>query len=155
MSTTAQTVVLSILLLSGSVWVGGFVAIAVVARTASRTLEPAQRIAFFRTLGRTYLKVGTAALLIAYLSGIALLWNHDWDGPLIATVVVAVLLLVALAVGVKQARHMTRLRKSALTNPEGDLAVAVRQGSSAAVILRSAIGVLSLALIVLGASLAA
>lgn len=154
MSTTVQTVLLSILLLSGAVWVGGFVAIVVVARTASRTLEPANRVAFFRSLGRTYLKVGGSALIVAYVAGAILLFEHDWDGRLIATMATAVLLLVALAIGVKHARHMTRLRKRALADGGETLTGAVRQGSRAAVILRASIGVLSLALIVLGASLA-
>jgi putative copper export protein len=60
-------------LLSAAVWVGGFVAIAVVARVARRTLEPAARIAFFRRLGRAYGVVGGGALVVALCTGAALL----------------------------------------------------------------------------------
>ncbi|MGH7498639.1 MAG: hypothetical protein ACREL3_07300, partial [Gemmatimonadales bacterium] len=55
--------------LASAIWVGGLVAIFVAARAASRTLDPAQRVAFFRSLGRTYGVVGTTALLVAIVSG--------------------------------------------------------------------------------------
>lgn len=41
-----------LLIFAAAVWVGGLVAIFVVARVAQRTLEPRERVAFFRGLGR-------------------------------------------------------------------------------------------------------
>lgn len=61
-----------------------------VARSAARTLEPAHRVAFFRSLGRSYLLVGGPALIVALGSGAALAGEHAWDGTLVAALVVAV-----------------------------------------------------------------
>ena len=56
-----MTILVFVELLAASIWIGGFVAIGVVAKVARAQLEPAQRVAFFRHLGRTYLRVGGAA----------------------------------------------------------------------------------------------
>jgi hypothetical protein len=64
-------------------------------------------------------------------------------------------LVAALAVGVAQARRMTRIRAAALAAPDDrQLTSRVRRGAHVATLLRAAIGVLSLALIALGALLA-
>lgn len=155
MSDTAQAVLLGVFTLASCVWVGGYVAIAVVARVAARTLEPASRVAFFRALGRSYLFVGTPALLIAIGTGAALASQLPWDGVLVAAAVLAAALLVSLAAGVVQARQLTRLRVAALTDPsDSALARRVRHGARAATALRALIGLLSLALIALGSLLA-
>lgn len=72
-------------ILATSVWVGGLVAIAVVPRVATRTLDPGAEVAFFRALGRTYGVVGTLALALAYGAGAALLLDRPWDALLTAT----------------------------------------------------------------------
>jgi hypothetical protein len=129
------------------------VAIFVVARAASATLDRSQRIAFFRALGRAYGIVGGAALLVALASGAMLLAGHPVDGLLVATALVAAALLAATAAGVAQARSMTRLRRRALERP--GLAERVRRGAALAAALRGAIALLTLTLVVLGAVLAA
>ncbi|MGV1047161.1 MAG: hypothetical protein ACOYD4_01365 [Solirubrobacterales bacterium] len=139
-------------LLAASVWVGGLVAIFVVARAASATLEPAQRVAFFRALGRSYGIVGSVALLLALLSGAILLGDHPWDGLLVAAALVAAALLAATAAGMARARAMTRLRRRALESP--GLEGRARREARIAAGLRGAIAVLTLALLVLGAALA-
>jgi uncharacterized membrane protein len=155
MSATTQAVLLGVFTLASCIWVGGYVAIAVVARVATRTLVPGQRVAFFRALGRLYLLLGVPALLIALGTGAGLLSDHSWDGILTAAVAVAAALLVSLAVGVVQARRMTRLRAAALFMTEDpERGVRVRQGARSAALLRATIGLLSLALIALGALLA-
>jgi hypothetical protein len=69
-------------------------------------------------------------------------------------VLVAAALVLALAVGVVQARRMTRLRRAALAEPERpELAEQVARGAQRATVLRAAIGLLSLALIALGSAL--
>lgn len=145
----------AVLILATAVWAGGFVAIAVVARVARRTLGPAERVAFFRGLGRTYVVVGGVALVLALATGASLVYGRPWDAVLAAAVVVAAALVVTLVAGVAQARRMTRLRRGALNNP-GDTALAtrVRVGARRAVVLRASIGALTLALVVLGALLA-
>jgi hypothetical protein len=155
MSATTRAILLGVFMLASCIWVGGYVAIALVARVATRTLAPGQRVAFFRALGRSYVLVGGPALLVALGTGAGLLSDHVWDGVLIAAVVVAAALVAALAVGVVQARRMTRLRAGALSAPEDpQLASRVRHGARSAALLRATIGLLSLALIALGALLA-
>ena len=155
MSDTMQASLLGLFTLASCIWVGGYVAIAVVARVATSTLEPAARVAFFKGLGRAYGVVGVIALVVALATGAGLTHAHAWDGPLISTAILAAALVVALAVGVLQARRMTRLRARHLATPEdAELARRVRQGARSAGMLRAAIGVLSLALIALGSVLA-
>lgn len=139
--------------LAASIWVGGLVAIFVVARAASATLGQAQRIALFRALGRAYGVVGSVALLVALASGALLLRGHPWDGLMIATAVVAAALLAVTAAGMAQARAMSGLRRRALNS--ASLGDRVRRGAILASALRAAIGLLTLALVVLGAALAA
>lgn len=155
MSDTVRAVLTGVFTLASCIWVGGYVAIAVVARVASRTLEPAQRVAFFRALGRSYLTVGTPALAVALGTGAALASERDWDATSTTTAVLAAALVAALAVGVAQARRMTRLRAAALATPEQlELKRKVARGARSAALLRAAIGLLSLALIALGSLLA-
>lgn len=153
-SATASVPLIAVHALAASIWVGGLVAIFVVARVASRTLEPAQRIEFFRSLGRTYGVVGSAALLAAVASGAVLLRGHEWDGLMVAAVILAAALLVVTAAGMAQARAMTRLRRRAVTQISGKpLDARIKQGAVVASTLRALIGILTLALVVLGAAL--
>lgn len=154
MSDTPRAILLGIFVLSTGIWGGGYVAIGVVARVAARTLPSAERVAFFRGLGRSYGVIGGVALVVALGTG-GLVSDRKWDGTLVAATVVAAALVVALAVGVTQARRMTRLRLGALAAPD-DLQVAafVRQGARRATLLRAAIGLFSLILIALGSLLA-
>ena len=155
MSDTTRAVLLGIFTLSSCIWVGGYVAIVVVVRAANRSLEPAQRVAFFRALGRGYLVVGGPALVVALGTGAGLLSDHGWDALLIATVAVAAVLVLSLAVGVAQARRMTRLRAAALASAQDvRLSAGVRRGARAAAALRGTIGLLTLTLIALGSLLA-
>lgn len=156
MQPVAHAFWLTVLVLATSVWVGGYVAIAVVARVASSSLNAADRIAFFRWLGRTYLPVGSAALICALLSGAVLLWGRPLDGLLVVTVTAALLLVVLLAVAVSQARAMTRVRAAALAAPnDATLSSQVLSGGRAAGALRALLGLLSLVLVVLGCVMAA
>jgi uncharacterized membrane protein len=154
MSDTTRAALLGVFTLASCIWVGGYVAIAVVARVAARTLDPAQRVAFFRGLGRSYLLVGGPALVIALGTGAGLVSGHAWDALLVTTAIVAAALVGSLVIGVVQARRMSRLRATALSADEnGPLNSRVRQGARAAALLRAMIGVLSLVLIALGSLL--
>jgi uncharacterized membrane protein len=147
----ASVPLVAVELLAASIWVGGLIAIFVVARAASATLAPPERIAFFRALGRTYAILGTLALLVALAAGAILLDGHPWDGLLIAATIVAAALLLALATGMAQARTMTRLRRRALDAPE--LNDRVRRGATLAAALRATIAILTLTLVILAAAL--
>ncbi len=149
-----QAALLAVLVLAVSVWVGGYVAIVVVARTATQTLTPEFRVQFFRALGRRYLWVGLPALLIALTLGAFLLRDHAWDALLLGTLVAAVVLVGLLVVAVAQARRMTRLRRQAGKDPTNhDLGEEVARGGRRAAALRAMLGVLSVSLVVLGAFL--
>ena len=151
MSPATAAALTGVLIFACAVWLGGLVAIAVVARVATATLDAKARVAFFRRLGRTYGILGTSALAVCYGTGAALVYGRTWDGALIATTVVATGLAISLAVGVTQARRMTRLRREALERPsDEDMASQVRKGAIRAGALRGVIVLLSLALLSLG-----
>jgi uncharacterized membrane protein len=155
MGTAGQAVLLAIFVLASSVWVGGYLTIAVVARAATATLPPAERVAFFRALGRGYLWVGGGALTLALITGAVLLRHRAWDGLMVVAAAVAVALIGLLAIAVGQARRMTRLRRGALEAGAGaDLDARIARGARAAGILRGVLGLLTLSLVVLGAFLA-
>lgn len=143
-------------LLGACIWVGGFVAIVVVARAARGQLDPASRVTFFRAFGRGFLPVGCLGLALALGAGGALLAGRRWDGLALATVLVAVALVLSLAAGVAQARGMTRLRARLVASPDDvPLRISVERNALRAVLLRAALGLLSLALLVLASVLAA
>lgn len=146
----AEAAVAVILVLAAAVWVGGFVAIAVVARVATRTLGTAERIGFFRGLGRSYLVVGGTALVVALVCGGLLLAGRPWGGMVTAIVAVAAALVLATITGVIQARRMTRLRRAALDQADDARAARLRSSARRAGLLRALIGALSAALLVLG-----
>lgn len=137
----------AVLLLGSCVWIGGFVTIVVLARSARRALEDPARVRLFRDFGRSYLPVAAGALALVVVAGGLLLATRPWDGRSLTTVLLAVAVVLATAVGVVQARRMTRLRSRALRKPESaSLAARVARGARYATVLRAGIGVLTLAL---------
>jgi hypothetical protein len=151
----AEASLTAVLVLATAVWIGGLVAILVVARVADATLGAVDRVAFFRGLGRVYGLVGGVALTAALASGAVLAATYRWDGDLAAGAVVAAGLVAATLAGVVQARRMTRLRQDALRDPgSAEMAAKVRRGARNAAVLRAAIAVLSLALLGLGTVIA-
>lgn len=143
-------------LLGACVWVGGLVTIAVVVGVAREQLDRTAQVDFFRALGRRYLRVGAPALVLALGPGAVLLAGRPWGLTSSATVVVGAALVAVTAAGVVQARGMTRLRAEGLDAPVNDdvLAQEIRRGSGRATALRAAIGLLSVALLVLASVLA-
>jgi hypothetical protein len=126
----AEASLTAVLILATAVWIGGLVAIFVVARVAHATLGAGERVAFFRGLGRAYGLVGGGALAAALASGAVLASRYRWDGQLTASTVVAAGLVAATAAGIMQARRMTRLRRDALRDPGSpELAAKVRRGA--------------------------
>ncbi|MGH3263491.1 MAG: hypothetical protein ACRDNS_16025 [Trebonia sp.] len=95
----AEASLTAVLVLGTSVWIGGLVAIFVVARVAHATLATADRVAFFRGLGRAYGLVDGVALATALASGAVLASAYRWDGQLIASTVVAAGLIALTVAG--------------------------------------------------------
>lgn len=155
MSQPLMVTLVILLVLSSSLWVGGYAAIAVVAMAARKSLDPKSRVALFRALGRSYLLVGGPALIVALLSGIVLVNQRGWDGPAFVATALAAALVALLVVAVAQARRMTRLRQLALAAvADGGLQQRVHAGGKAAGVLRGLLGLLSLALLIVGSILA-
>lgn len=151
----AHPLVVALNLLASAIWVGGLVAIAVVAQVARRTLDPSTRVAFFRRLGRAYGLVGGASLAVALGTGAALLPRPLGSGRNEAAIALAAALVVATIAGVRQARSITRLRVDALSRlrtPE--MNERVRRATLRATVLRASIGSLTLALLALAAVIA-
>ena len=149
-----RTLLVVVELVSASIWVGGLIAIGVVARVARLTLEPARRIDFFRLLGRHYLRVGGSSLLVALACGAGLLADGDWAGAKSVAAALGIALVLTTIAGVVQARSLTVLRRSALEDGAPTaLLVRVDRKARSAALLRGAIGVLTLALLVVSAVL--
>ncbi|HEY6537793.1 MAG TPA: hypothetical protein VI138_01985 [Candidatus Dormibacteraeota bacterium] len=150
----SRALLAALLILGGSIWTGGLVAIVVVARISGAVLPAPARVALFRGIGRAYGIVAGGALTVSLLSGALLLRGLPWSGALTATVVLAAGLLGTTAVGVIQARRMSRLRQAAIQLDAGDQDdQAIRAGARIAVGLRATIAVLTLALVAMAAVL--
>lgn len=142
-------VLVGLLVLSTSVWIGGMAAIIVVARASRRTLEESERVRLFRAIGRAYLPVAGTALMVLLACVAILFASRPWDALTTAAVVLGVALVAALTLGVRQARAMGRIRSGAVQDPgSAVLAERVRTGARLALVLRSVIVALSLALYV-------
>lgn len=154
-TSAASPLLLFVHLLSVCIWVGGFVAVVIVVRIVRRQLTDADQIVFFRSLGRDFGSVAGLALTVAIGTGASLLSNHGWDTTTQAAAALAAALVLATGVGVVQARGLTRLRHRITV--EGDAQAALKLGTNAArgVVLRSAIGVITLALLAVGSVIAA
>lgn len=143
-------VLLGLLLISAAVWLGGFVCLALVARSTTATLQRQDRVAFFTHFGRRFGIVATIALVVALVTGGVLLAAAPWNAVSTVLVLAAAVLVVVLAVGVAQARRMTRLRRASIAAPEDHaLGRRVAAGGRRASVLRAGIGVISLLIFVL------
>lgn len=149
-------VLLGLLLISAAIWLGGWVTLVLVARSTTATLQRHDRVAFFKHFGRRFGIVATVALIVALVTGCVLLAAATWT--LVSTVLVfaAAVLVAVLAVGVAQARRMTRLRRASLAAPDDrTLAERVTAGGRRASVLRAGIGAISLLIFVLAIVLVA
>lgn len=156
MQTSAiNPVLLFVHLLSVCTWVGGFVAVVIVVRIIRRQLSDADQIVFFRSLGRDFGSVASLALGVAIVTGASLLSSRGWDMATQAAAVLALALVVATGVGVVQARGLTRLRHKVTVEGDAQAALKLRANATRGVILRSMIGVITIALLAVGSVIAA
>jgi uncharacterized membrane protein len=140
-------------LIAASIWVGGMVCIAIVAKAARDVLDESSQVAFFRAVGRRYGMVGTASLLIAIAAGLALSWPpSSWSRTIDAAVVLAGVLVVATIAGMMQAREMTALRRKLIAHPgDSSTALALRRGRLLANAIRGLMALMTLAIVILAA----
>jgi len=140
-------------LITASIWVGGMVCLAIVAKAARGVLDESSQVAFFRAVGRRYGMVGTASLLIAIAASLALsLPPSSWSRTIDAAAVLASVLVVATIAGMMQARAMTALRRKLIANPrDSSTAVALRRGRLLANGIRGLMALMTLAIVILAA----
>lgn len=153
MNFVPTVIVVVFFVVATSIWIGGLVVLTVVAQVTRRTLSTRDRIATFRRLGRLYGPLGGSALVIAIVLGIVLLGTNLNNGLFVATSAVTACLVVVTILGVLQARLMTRMRSQAHDRRPDAADNRAKHGQSQATTLRITIGVLTLALIVLGSIL--
>ena len=145
-----ERALLGLVILGAALWMGGFVAIMVVSATSKKSLEPKHRIALFRGLGRNYLKIAAVAFALVVIPGGVLLALRARDGFTLAILLVSLALVVVTACAVRQARRLTRMRRAAAADPgDSELLGSIVRTAGAARVLRTGIGLLSLALFVL------
>jgi len=155
----------SIHLIAAAVWTGGLVFLGVAAGVARRTIPDAERIVFFRALGRRFAFLAAAsALLIAAtgadmasdrLAGWGALLDTDYGRILLAKIVLFALALVEAAVhSFVLGPRIGRLREAQLESP-GDARLQVRLRRTAAVsgIVSALMLLQTLAILVLAADL--
>lgn len=149
----ADTLLVTVAMLAGSTWVGSLLCLAIVTRAARQTLDRQSQVALFQVVGKQYGAVGTTALLTAVVAGVVLAWPPaSWSPTMVAAAVVSGSLVVVTAIGMSQARKMTKLRRRAIGNTS-DIATAkaVVQGQRLATFLRTLIAGLTLVVVVLAA----
>lgn len=149
-----RTLLITIELLAASIWIGSMVCLVLVSDIAKRVLEPSARVQLFRTIGRAYGIGGSASLLLAIVVGLVLAGTpSNWSTTTTGAVVLSGALVALTAAGMAQARRMTVARRRSIASPEdADASEAVRRGARSAGILRSVMGVCTLAIVVLVAS---
>jgi uncharacterized membrane protein len=148
------SVAVFVLLLATSIWIGGFVAIVIVARAARHELDLPTQIAFFRRLGRRYLVVAGGSLAVALTSGGTLLALSDWTPTKTVAVALGLTLALATVVGVIQARDLTRIRARNLVAQNAASVEGERSAVARAALLRAGIGALTFALLAVGSAIA-
>ena len=67
-----STLLITVELLTASIWIGSMVCLVVVSSIAKQSLEPPARVQLFRGIGRAHADGGTGQLLTAVLLGLVL-----------------------------------------------------------------------------------
>jgi copper transport protein len=163
-ATWGDTVVRSLHLIGGAVFVGGMVMLGLVASIARRTIPDESRIEFFRQVGRRFLIVGGLALLVAIATGTDMASDRDVWGNLTDTTYGKTLLVKLILVGLVvvltafhslvQGPAISRLRQQALERPDDTgLQGQIRRRNAASGIVSALNLLATLAVLVLAARL--
>ncbi len=150
-----RTLSIAASMLTASIWVGSLVCLALVANASRDVLSAQARVAFFRRLGRIYGVVGTGCLLFSILAITAIFWPpSELSGAGFGTLALALLLVPLTLAAMLQARTMTVIRRREVEVP-GDALTPHRlaRGARLAGALRLSIGLVTLAILVIGAHL--
>jgi putative copper resistance protein D len=155
----------SLHLIAAAVWAGGLVFLGLAVGAARRTLGDRERIALFRQLGRRFLWVGGAALLLLIATGTDMaadrlasfgdLFDTDY-GERLTSKLGLVLLVIALTAfhSLVQGPALSRQREQALERPaDPELAATIRRKAARAGIVSALNLLATLAILVLAARL--
>ena len=157
----------SLHLIGAAVWTGGLVFLAVAADAARRTVPDAERIVFFRALGRRFAIVAAFAALLLAATGVDMavdnleswgaLTDTGYGRLLLAKIILFAFVLVEAAIhSLLLGPRMGRLREASIAAPD-DAALAARLRRTAAI--SGAVSALmllqTLAILVLAADLVA
>jgi putative copper export protein len=118
-------------LIAAAVWAGGLVFLGLAVGAARGTLADADRIAFFRAVGRRFAIVGGIALLVLIATGSDMTsdrdaWSRLGEGTYGATllaklILVGVVIVLTLVHSFVQGPALSRLRAQALERPGDDV----------------------------------
>ena len=142
------------MILASSVWIGGFVAIVIFSASSKKALGRPERIALFRQFGHRYVRVAGVAFVLVAVPGAVLLVARPLDGFTSPCWLSRSPCVVVTWIGVRQARAMGRMRKAGLAHPTTAPTPPRSTVPRSASVLRAGIGLLSLALFVLGVAMA-
>jgi copper transport protein len=152
-------------LLAAAVWAGGLVFLGVAAGVARRTVPPAERIVFFRSLGRRFalLAAGGAVVLGATGGDMAQDNLASWGALLhtgygrillVKTILFALALVEAAVHSLVLGPRIGRLREAQLAAPEdAELAARLRRTAALSGIVSALMLAQTIAIIVLAADL--
>jgi putative copper export protein len=155
----------SLHLLGAAVWTGGLVFLGVAATVARRTIPPAERIAFFRTLGRRFAVVAAVSAVAIAATGIDMatdrlaswsaLLDTGYGRILFAKVVLFALALVEAAVhSLVLGPRTGRIREELLAAPEDPVLQArLRRTAAISGVVSALILLQTVAILVLAADL--
>jgi uncharacterized membrane protein len=163
-ATWGDTVIRSLHLIGGAIFVGGMVMLGLVATVARHTIPEQARVEFFRVLGRRFLVVGGVALLLAIATGTDMAGDRDVWGDLTDTTYGKTLLAKLILVGVvvsltafhslAQGPALSRLRAEAIGRPDdAELGAEIRRRSARAGAVSALNLLATLAILVLAARL--
>lgn len=133
---------------ASGMWLGGLLTVPILALTSARLVDPTTRTDLFVTFGRRFAVLMGVILAVAIVAASRLVAvTHD---PM-ATAVLALslTLLATTAVGIMQARRMSSLRRSAAKDDSAARDQDVHRNASVALALRTTIGLVSVAQLVM------
>jgi putative copper export protein len=157
-------VVRSLHLIAAAIWAGGLVFLGLSVGAARSTMGDAERVAFFRSIGRRFALVGGIALAVLIATGSDMVSDRDaWDtlgegtygGTLLAKLIlVGVVIVLTVFHSLVQGPALSRLREQAAARPDDDaLAAQIRRRAAAAGVVSLLNLLATLAILVLAARL--
>jgi putative copper export protein len=160
----ADTFVRALHLIGAAVWAGGLVFLGLAVGAARRTLSEADRVRFFRSVGRRFALVGGLALVLLIVTGADMASDRDaWStlgegtyGSTLLWKLVLVGLVVALTWvhSVLQGPELSRLRERQVERPDDrELRALVRRRAAQAGVVSLLNLLATLAILVLAARL--